>query len=185
LFVFTYCCEFASRENDLNIVIASFYACRKGASSSFIHSFIHFHIAFPLENVAWTATSGEFEIPLGQKQFQMVLLASHQDESNLGRRCNHSTWSFVRPLDRFFTGVQQDVPQLFFLGYSLQIVEQSQLRSPHSDNKGFNIQGYVNFTNAHFVVKLQTVNSLEKICISTARPSDNTLIAMRKIYDHR
>ena len=174
--MFTYCCEFASRENDLNIAIASFYACRKGARSvvfihACIHSFIHsFHIAFPLENVAWTATSGEFEIPLGQQQLQMVLLASHQDESNLGRIGNHSTWSFGRPLDRFFTGVRQDVPQLFFLEYSLQIVEQSQLRYLHSDDKEFNIQGYVNFTNARFVVKFQAVNSLEKNCISTACP---------------
>jgi len=93
-------------------------------SSSFIHAFIHFHIVFPLENVAWAATLGEFEIPLGQQQFQMVLLASHQDESNLGRRCNHSTWPSGRPLDRLFTGVQQDMPQLFFLGHSLHIVEQ-------------------------------------------------------------
>jgi len=47
--------------------------------------------AFPLRRVAAVATHGGFGIPHGQQQFQIVLLAPHQDGTKQGRRCSHST----------------------------------------------------------------------------------------------
>jgi len=37
-------------------------------------------------------TALELEIPHGQQQFQVILLASHQDGTKQGRRCSHATW---------------------------------------------------------------------------------------------
>ena len=59
-----------------------------------IHSFI-FTPAFPLRSVAGAVGQGGLEIPLGQQQSLIVLLASHQDGTKKGRRCNHTTRSLV------------------------------------------------------------------------------------------
>jgi len=50
-----------------------------------------FMLAFPLGRVAVTAALEGLGIPHGQQQFQMVLLAPHQDETKQGRRCIHYT----------------------------------------------------------------------------------------------
>ena len=49
--------------------------------------------AFPLGRVAGPAALGGLEIPHGEQQFQVILLAPHQDGTKQGRRCSHSTWS--------------------------------------------------------------------------------------------
>jgi len=51
---------------------------------------MHFHADFPLGRVAG-ATTTELDIFHGQQQFQVVLLAPHQDGTKQGRRCSHST----------------------------------------------------------------------------------------------
>jgi len=53
-------------------------------------SFI-FMLAFRLGRVAGEAALGGLGIPHSQQQFQIVLLAPHQDETKLGRRCSYST----------------------------------------------------------------------------------------------
>jgi len=53
--------------------------------------FIHFMSAFPLGRVAGAAAPEGLGIPHGQQQFQIVLLAPHQDGTKQGRRCHHST----------------------------------------------------------------------------------------------
>jgi len=53
-------------------------------------SFIFKH-AFPLGRVAAVAALEGLGIPHGQQQFQIVLLAPHQDETKQGRRRSHST----------------------------------------------------------------------------------------------
>jgi len=47
--------------------------------------------AFPLGRVAGAATLEGIGIAHGQQQFQIVLLAPHQDKNKQGRRCSHST----------------------------------------------------------------------------------------------
>jgi len=49
--------------------------------------------AFPVGRVAGSAVLGGLEIPHGQLQSQIFLLALQQDGPNEGRRCSHSTWS--------------------------------------------------------------------------------------------
>ena len=39
------------------------------------------------------APPGGLQIPHGQQQSQIVLLAPHQNGTKQGRKCNHSTWS--------------------------------------------------------------------------------------------
>jgi len=46
--------------------------------------------AFRVGRVAWATALGGLGIPHGQQQFQIVLLAPHQDGT---KRCSHSTWS--------------------------------------------------------------------------------------------
>jgi len=46
---------------------------------------------FPLRRVAGETSTGELGIPHGQQQFQIVLLAPHQDGTKQGRRCSYST----------------------------------------------------------------------------------------------
>jgi len=46
----------------------------------------------PLGRVAGTAALGGLGIPHGQQQFNIFLLAPHQDGIKQGRRCGHSTW---------------------------------------------------------------------------------------------
>jgi len=55
-------------------------------------SFI-FMPGFPLVRVALTRATAlaELGIPHGQQQFQIVLMAPHQNGTNQGRRCSHST----------------------------------------------------------------------------------------------
>jgi len=53
--------------------------------------FIHFHARFSSREVAGAPALGELKIPHGQQQFQIVLLAPHQDETKQGRRCRLST----------------------------------------------------------------------------------------------
>jgi len=49
--------------------------------------------AFPLARVAGAAALGELEIPHGQQQFEIVLLAPHKDGTKQNRRCSHFTWA--------------------------------------------------------------------------------------------
>jgi len=46
---------------------------------------------FPLRRVAEATVPGELGIPHGQQQFQIVLLAPHQDRTKQGWRCSNST----------------------------------------------------------------------------------------------
>jgi len=46
---------------------------------------------FPLGRFAWATSTGELGIPQGQQQFQVVLLAPHQDGTKQGLRCSYST----------------------------------------------------------------------------------------------
>ena len=55
--------------------------------------------AFLFARVAREAALGGHEIPHGQQQSQIVLLAPHQDGTKQGQRCSHSTWS----LNEFWT----------------------------------------------------------------------------------
>jgi len=49
--------------------------------------------ALPSGRVAGAAALGGLEIPHDQQQFQIVLLAPHQDGTKKGQRCSHPTWS--------------------------------------------------------------------------------------------
>ena len=60
---------------------------------------------FPLERVAEAVDQGGLEIPQGQQQSQIVLLAQHQEGTKQGRKCYHSTWS-LDVLLAVFPGVQ-------------------------------------------------------------------------------
>ena len=52
-----------------------------------VHNLIHsFIFTFPLGSVAGTAALRGLEIPHGQQQFQVILLAPHQDETKQGWR---------------------------------------------------------------------------------------------------
>jgi len=42
-----------------------------------------------------TSPIGGPEIPRGFQQHLIVLLASHQDGTKQGRRCNHATWALA------------------------------------------------------------------------------------------
>jgi len=57
---------------------------------------------FPLRRVAGATSTGELVIPHGQQQFQIVLLAPHQDGTKQGRRCNYTTrpWTTSGSLSR-------------------------------------------------------------------------------------
>jgi len=59
---------------------------------------------FSLWWVPWAAALGELGIPHGQQQFQIILLAPHQDGTQQGRRCSHSI-GLGRPLGRFPVGL--------------------------------------------------------------------------------
>jgi len=48
--------------------------------------------AYPLERIVGTAALGDCQIPCGFKQFQVVLLGTHEEGTKEGRRCNHDTW---------------------------------------------------------------------------------------------
>lgn len=70
-----------------------------------IYSFI-----FPLTRVARAALV-EREIPHGQQQAQIIMLALHQNCTKQSRRCNHAAWSLVdirsafplvQPAERFW-----------------------------------------------------------------------------------
>jgi len=49
--------------------------------------------AFPLGRVAAATALGGLGIPHDQQQFQIVLLAPHQDGTEQGRRYSQSNWS--------------------------------------------------------------------------------------------
>jgi len=53
-------------------------------------SFI-FMLAFRLGEIAGATALGGLGIPHSQQQFQIVLLAPHQDETKQGWRCSYST----------------------------------------------------------------------------------------------
>jgi len=67
-----------------------------------VHNLIHsFIFTFPLGSVAGTAALRGLEIPHGQQQFQVILLAPHQDETKQGWRWSHCTWSLGDPYQSF------------------------------------------------------------------------------------
>ena len=133
--------HFSTSVNKLNIVNG-------------IH-FIHFHAVFPLGRVARTTALGGLGISHGQEQFQLVLLAPHQDGTKQGHRCSHSTWSLTTSGLLSCEFSQQDVPHQLFVGHSAHTVELTQMWSLNSE-KWFDIQGFVNFTAACFVARCHT-----------------------------
>ena len=46
---------------------------------------------FPLERVVGAAALRRLEIPHGQQQYLILLLAPHQDGTEKGQSCSHST----------------------------------------------------------------------------------------------
>jgi len=75
-------------------------------------------LPFPLGRVAGAAALGGLETPHGQQQFQVILLAQHQDGTKQGRRCvtPPGPWTTSGPLYRGF--IQKDLPRQSFLGHS-------------------------------------------------------------------
>jgi len=86
--------------------------------SPFIYSFIYFHSRFSSRRIAGAAALA-LAIPHSQQQFQIILLAPHQD--GIKRKVEDvvtppSPWSTSGPLSRGFS--QQDLLQQSFLGHS-------------------------------------------------------------------
>ena len=74
--------------------------------------------AFPLGRVTAEAALARLEIPPGQQQFQVALLAPHQDKTKQGQRCTvfttpTSPWMTFEPLFRGFS--QLDLPRQPFV----------------------------------------------------------------------
>jgi len=112
-------------------------------------------LAFPLGRVAG-AISIELGKPHGQQQFQIDLLAPHQDGTKQGRRCSYSPprpWTTSGSLSREFS--QQGLSHQSFVGRSGYM---TQLTSVVFSQLGEVVRhsGSANFTAAHFVVKCHT-----------------------------
>ena len=122
-------------------------------------SFI-FMPAFPRGMVAEDAAAG-LGISHGQQQFQIDLLAPHQDEAKQGRRYSHSTWVLGLGwlLNRFFVGLAR---WTCLASLSWGILDTWPNQYINISEKWFHIQGSANFTPAHFFAKCHTMDSSKK-----------------------
>jgi len=59
----------------------------------FFGSFLHFHTRFSSGESRGLSPLGGRGIPHDKHQSRAILLAPHQDETKLGRKCSQSTWS--------------------------------------------------------------------------------------------